>query len=81
MLWLWITLGIIGGLCLIVLIPGLVMMRKMPSMSKPLKDEEVDLCRRIVAERKGYPWVCRWAVRHKACPCLPCKKLEEARAS
>lgn len=80
MTWLWITLGIVAGLGLLVLVPGLVMMRKLPALSKPLKDEEVEVCRRIVAERRGYPWVCRWAVKHKACPCLPCRKLDAAKA-
>lgn len=81
MLWLWITMVVIGGLVLAVLIPALIMIKKLPRISKPLNDEEVRLCTKIVAEHKGYPYICRWAVKHKACPCLPCQKLESAKAS
>lgn len=47
--------------------------------AKPLADEEVKLCEKTVNDGKGYPWVCKLALRHKKCPCLPCKKLDEAK--
>lgn len=79
MLWLWIVLGVVGGLALLILIPSLIMIGKLPSMSKPLTDAEVEICSKILSKHKGYPFICRWAVKHKACPCLPCSKLENAK--
>jgi hypothetical protein len=80
MLWFWITLGAIGVLAIAFLISWPILIRKlMIPNAKPLSDEEIAICRKIVEQRRGYPYVCRWAVRHGACPCLPCSKLEAAR--
>jgi hypothetical protein len=49
--------------------------------AKPLTEEEVEICMQIVKQGKGYLYVCKWAIKHKKCPCLPCKKLEEAKAT
>lgn len=45
--------------------------------AKPLTEEELKLCEIIVKENKGYPYVCKWALKNKKCPCLPCKKLDD----
>ena len=45
--------------------------------AKPLTDEEIKLCEKIVRERKNYPWVCKTTLKYRKCPCLPCKKLED----
>lgn len=47
--------------------------------AKPLTEVELQLCKQIVLKGKGYPYVCKWALRNSKCPCLPCKKLEEAK--
>lgn len=86
MLWLWIIPGVIVFFGLIILMGSLVMLRKMPSISKPLSESDVSICAEIVKGRRAgrpvtpYPFVCSWAVRHSACPCLPCKKLEQAKS-
>jgi len=48
--------------------------------AKSLTEEELKICESIVRNSRGYPFVCQWALKHKQCPCLPCKKLDEAKA-
>lgn len=47
----------------------------MEPAAKPLTSEELKSCEKIIKEGKGYPYVCKWALKHGKCPCLPCKKL------
>jgi hypothetical protein len=59
-------------------IAGLICYRTLalPNM-KPLTQEEIELCRGIVEKGKGYPWMCRHAVKTGKCACLPCDKLDK----
>lgn len=43
---------------------------------KPLSEEELAACRKIVQLGKGYPFMCKYAVKKGTCACLPCKKME-----
>ena len=84
MTWYVILLIVIGGFILVLgvgsLIYGLYFFSNVaPRISKPLEEKDVLICAKIVQMRKGYPYICRWATRNKACPCLPCKKLDEAK--
>ena len=47
---------------------------------RPLSEEERKLCARIIDSGLGQPWICRKAVETGECECLPCKKLEKAKA-
>ena len=40
----------------------------------PLDPETLANCRAIVRAGKGYPYVCKTAVRFTKCPCQPCQK-------
>ncbi len=40
----------------------------------PLDPETLARCRAIVRAGKGYPYVCKTAVRFAKCPCQPCAK-------
>ncbi|MBE9472150.1 MAG: hypothetical protein IMY75_08615 [Chloroflexi bacterium] len=62
------------------LIKRLLVENLMEPNAKPLTDEELRICESIVRDGKGYPYVCKWALKHKQCPCLPCEKLEKARS-
>ena len=46
---------------------------------KPLTEVEREICRRLIEERKAYPFVCAQAVKSGQCPCLPCAKLGQER--
>ena len=74
-------MGILGGLALAFFISWPILVRKLmiPS-ARPLTDEELAICEKLVAAKRGYPYVCKWALKHKACPCLPCSKLDAQRA-
>jgi hypothetical protein len=48
-----------------------------PNM-RPLTPENRALCAKLVKEGKAYPFVCARAAKTGMCPCLPCKKLNEA---
>ena len=60
-------------------IAGVICYHKLavPAM-QPLAEGDRELCRRIVQAGKGYPWVCRHAVKTGQCPCQPCGKLQAA---
>jgi len=62
----------------LLIVPLLIKKVFLPN-AKPLMDEELRICERIVYEGKGYPYVCRVALKYKKCGCLPCNKLEKAK--
>jgi hypothetical protein len=46
----------------------------------PLAEQDLELCRRVVARGRAIPWVCRHALKTGLCPCQPCERLEQERA-
>lgn len=64
----------------LLIVPLLIKRLFLPN-AKPLTDEELRICEKIVHEGKGYPYVCRLALEYKKCGCLPCSKLEKAKLS
>ena len=75
------TLAIVGiaiGIFLIAnAIAGVICYYKLavPAM-KPLAEGDREVCRQIVQAGRGYPWVCRRALKTGQCPCQPCAKLQ-----
>lgn len=59
------------------LISWILIKKLMEPNAKPLTEEELVLCEKIVNEGKGWPYVCKWALKHRKCPCLPCDRLEK----
>lgn len=41
----------------------------------PLSEEDRAICRRLIKERKAYPFLCRSSIKKGACPCQPCAML------
>jgi hypothetical protein len=69
---------IFGGLVLMTAVAGVVCYYKLAVPNrKPLSEEERKICAQIVRKGKGYPFVCRQAVKIGQCPCLPCARLEK----
>ncbi len=82
LLWLASALLVLIGLWLAwqLLIAPLLTAKLFSPNAKPLTAQEVAICARIVKEGKGYPYVCKQAVKTGRCPCLPCDKLNRAKA-
>lgn len=80
MIVLWIVLGIISLFLLGCTIAGIVCWYKLalPNM-KPLTEAEKAACKRIVASKRGYPFMCAYAVKKGMCACLPCAKMEKVK--
>ena len=78
---LFITLAILVVLAAVgwPLIKTLLIKKLAEPNAKPLTGEELRMCEGIVRDGRGYPYICKWAVKHKQCPCLPCEKLEKAK--
>ena len=70
---------VLGVVVFLAIISWVLIKKLMEPNAKPLTEEDLKICERIVSERKGYPFVCKWALKHKKCPCLPCKRLENAK--
>ena len=79
-----IVIYVLAGLVLALGIASGVAYYKLavPAMrdAKPIPDEDIGLCREIVKQGKGFPWVCAQALKSGRCPCQPCGKVEEARS-
>ena len=76
----WIIIGIIGIVIgVIIAVVWYVINNVLEKNAEPLSDEELTLCEEIIKSGKGYPFVCKRAVRNKKCPCLPCEKLDKAK--
>ena len=77
----WIIIGLIIGISAIVMIVVFlyVIYPRLEKNAQPLTDEELILCEKIIKDGKGYPFVCKRAIRNKKCPCLPCEKLNKAK--
>jgi hypothetical protein len=43
--------------------------------AQSLSEGDRHICEQLIQEGKGYPWVCRKAVKQGACPCQPCAKV------
>jgi hypothetical protein len=50
----------------------------LPNM-QPLSVQDLEICRDIVDARRGYPWICRRALKTGECACYPCERLLVAR--
>lgn len=74
----WIALIVVGAVVIGTAVAGIICYYTLalPNM-KPLTAEELALCRRIVAKRQGYPWLCRRAVRTGMCACQPCPRMRQ----
>jgi hypothetical protein len=44
--------------------------------TKPLAKSELEICRKLVRERRAYPFICKLSVKDGSCPCKPCPKLK-----
>ncbi len=74
-----IVLLSILGFILLNVIAGYIAYRKFAVPAyRPLSASQKVACARIVAEKKGYPWLCAHAVKIGKCPCMPCAKQKEA---
>lgn len=77
-----LVIEIIGFVILIFIlgnvIAGVICYYKLaiPNM-KPLLKEELNVCKKIIKQKQGYPFVCKNALKTGKCPCLPCKKLNK----
>ncbi len=80
---LWIILIIIGIIIAVIIVIIIFITYILPNImeknAQPLTEDEIRLCEEIIKNGKGYPFVCKRAVRNKKCPCLPCDKLEKAK--
>ena len=47
--------------------------------AKPVPEDDLRLCREIVKQGKGFPWICARALRTGRFPCQPCAKVAQAR--
>lgn len=47
--------------------------------AKPLTEEYLKICQKLIKEGKAYPYICGWAVKNGKCPCLPCEKLNNTK--
>ncbi|OGD86255.1 hypothetical protein A2Z23_01015 [Candidatus Curtissbacteria bacterium RBG_16_39_7] len=47
----------------------------MVPQAKPLTDEEYKICEEVVRKGKAIPFICRWALKNRKCPCKPCDFL------
>ncbi len=47
----------------------------MEPRAKPLSDEDFKKCKKVVAEGKDVFFICNWAMKHRKCPCQPCKLI------
>jgi hypothetical protein len=78
-----VALCVVGGLVLLLLAASLAayLTLAVPAMKKApaLSAEDLEACRKVVAAGKGYPWVCRRALKTGTCPCQPCSKLASAK--
>ena len=74
---LWIVTGIISVFIMGNVIAGIICWHKLalPNM-KSLSEDELKACRKIIEQGKGYPFVCKYALKKGTCPCLPCMKME-----
>jgi hypothetical protein len=61
-------------------VSGVICYRRLavPSML-PLAEQDLDLCRQVVARHDGLLWICRHALKTGQCPCQPCEKIERER--
>jgi hypothetical protein len=77
-----IVLIILGGFLVANVIAGVIcyVTLAVPNR-KPLSPEERELCRQLIKQQQAYPFLCRQSVKLGLCPCLPCKKLEQAKAA
>jgi len=78
MIILWIILGIIGIFIIGSAIAGIICYYKLaiPNM-KPLSEEQLTICQKLIDAGKNYPWVCKRATKKKECPCFPCDMIKE----
>ena len=70
-----IIIAAVGG-AVILSAAGFICYRKfaLPNM-QPLSEQDLDLCRDIVAGKQGYPWICRRSLRTGECACFPCERF------
>jgi hypothetical protein len=75
-----IIVMIVLGVIVLGAVAGIICYRKftLPHM-QPLSMQDLEICRDIVAARRGYPWICRRTLKTGECPCYPCEKLLVAR--
>jgi hypothetical protein len=76
-----IIIAIIGGAIILSgVVAGFVCYRKyaLPNM-QPLSEQDLEVCREIVATHQGYTLICRRAMKTGECACFPCEKLLIAR--
>jgi hypothetical protein len=71
----YVVAGLVGPLVIASVVAYFTL--AVPAMRKapPLPDGDVEYCRRVVAQGRGYPWVCVRGVRTGRCPCQPCAKV------
>lgn len=73
-----IVLLSIFGFILLNVIAGTIAYRKFAVPAyRPLSASQRAACARVVAEKKGFPWLCAHAVKIGKCPCMPCTKQKE----
>ena len=70
--------GIVGFLIIGFVIAGVICYYKIaiPNM-RPLSEEQLSICQKVIDSGKNYPWVCKRAVKKKECPCFPCNGIRE----
>ena len=75
-----IILLCVGGFILLSIIGGYIFYYTYAvHHGKPLSPEELEICKKILRERKAYPFVCKLSIKYGKCPCLPCDKLNKAK--
>jgi len=47
----------------------------MVPQAKPLTEEEYRICEEVVRKGKAIPYICKWALKNRKCPCKPCDFL------
>ncbi len=66
------------GFILLNVIGGIIAYRKFAIPAyRPLSTGQQAACAKVVAEKKGFPWLCAHAVKIGKCPCMPCTKQQE----
>ncbi len=75
---------ILAGIVVLIFVAGGVFAYfafAVPAMktAPPLSEEDRMVCRRLIKERKAYPFLCRSSVKKGACPCQPCGMLNAAK--